>query len=74
MLVSGMVRQYQVVLDPRQTGAVQHPHTRVIDALQSQPEPVAPVLELGEAGMVRASGYLTSLDDFRKIPLTTNRG
>jgi Cu(I)/Ag(I) efflux system membrane protein CusA/SilA len=30
------------------------------------------VLELGEAEyMVRASGYLQSLDDFRKIPLTT---
>jgi Cu(I)/Ag(I) efflux system membrane protein CusA/SilA len=33
------------------------------------------VLELGEAEyMVRASGYLTSLDDFRHIPLATSIG
>src|SRR5258706_16089823 len=33
------------------------------------------VLELGEAEyMVRASGYLQTLDDFRQIPLMTTEG
>ena len=46
---------------------------KVIDAVQkANQETGGSVLELGEAEyMVRASGYLQSLDDFRKIPLTT---
>ena len=72
--VGGMVRQYQVVLDPDKLRAYGIPH-----AQGRRRDPAAPtrraggsVLELGEAEyMVRASGYLQSLDDFRKIPLTT---
>ena len=43
------------------------------DAIQkANQENGGSVLELGEAEyMVRASGYLQSLDDFRKIPLLT---
>jgi Cu(I)/Ag(I) efflux system membrane protein CusA/SilA len=72
--VGGMVRQYQVVLDPDKLAAYNIPHTRVIEALQkSNQEAGGSVLELGEAEyVVRASGYLSSLDDFRKIPLTTS--
>ena len=72
--VGGMVRQYQVVLDPDKLAAYNIPHTRVIAALQkANQETGGSVLEQGEAEyVVRASGYLTSLDDFRKIPLTTN--
>ena len=72
--VGGMVRQYQVVLDPDKLAAYNIPHTRVIDALQkANQETGGSVLELGEAEyVVRASGYLTGLDDFRKIPLTTS--
>ncbi|MEJ7808429.1 MAG: CusA/CzcA family heavy metal efflux RND transporter, partial [Telluria sp.] len=71
--VGGMVRQYQIVLDPDKLAAYAIPHTRVIDAVQkANQESGGSVLELGEAEyMVRASGYLQSLDDFRKIPLTT---
>ncbi|MBX3587458.1 MAG: efflux RND transporter permease subunit [Ramlibacter sp.] len=71
--VGGMVRQYQIVLDPDKLAAYSIPHTRVVEAVQkANQESGGSVLELGEAEyMVRASGYLQSLDDFRQIPLMT---
>ncbi len=71
--VGGMVRQYQVVLDPDKLAAYRIPHTKVVEAIQkANQESGGSVLELGEAEyMVRASGYLQGLDDFRKIPLMT---
>ena len=71
--VGGMVRQYQVVLDPDKLAAYAIPHGKVIEALQkSNQESGGSVLELGEAEyMVRASGYLQTLDDFRQVPLMT---
>src|SRR5213594_3021670 len=71
--VGGMVRQYQIVLEPNRLRAYNIPHAKVIDAVQkANQETGGSVLELGEAEyMVRASGYLKSLDDFRKIPLVT---
>ena len=71
--VGGMVRQYQIVLDPDKLAAHNIAHTKVIDAVRrANQESGGSVLELGEAEyMVRASGYLQSLDDFRKIPLAT---
>ena len=72
--VGGMVRQYQIVLDPDRLRAYNIPHAKVIDAVQkANQETGGSVLELGEAEyMVRASGYLKSLDDFREIPLITS--
>ncbi|TMG72750.1 MAG: efflux RND transporter permease subunit, partial [Betaproteobacteria bacterium] len=71
--VGGMVKQYQIVLDPVRLRAFNIPHAKVIEAVQrANQETGGSVLELGEAEyMVRASGYLKSLDDFRKIPLST---
>jgi Cu(I)/Ag(I) efflux system membrane protein CusA/SilA len=71
--VGGMVRQYQIVLDPDRLRAYNIPHGKIIDAVQkANQETGGSVLELGEAEyMVRASGYLQSLEDFRQIPLTT---
>ncbi len=71
--VGGMVRQYQIVLDPDRLRAYNIPHGKVIDAVQkANQETGGSVLELGEAEyMVRASGYLKTLDDFRQIPLMT---
>src|SRR5437870_10198912 len=71
--VGGMVRQYQIVLDPDRLRAYNIPHGKVIDAVQkANQETGGSVLELGEAEyMVRASGYLRTLDDFRQIPLMT---
>jgi Cu(I)/Ag(I) efflux system membrane protein CusA/SilA len=71
--IGGMVKQYQIVLDPDKLRAHDIPHGAVIEAVQkANQEAGGSVLELGEAEyMVRASGYLASLDDFRKIPLKT---
>ena len=71
--VGGMVRQYQIVLDPDKLAAYGIPHTKVVEAIQrANQETGGSVLELGEAEyMVRASGYLQNLDDFRKVPLMT---
>ena len=72
--VGGMVKQYQVVLDPARLRAFNITQAKVIEAIQrGNQETGGSVLELGEAEyMVRASGYLRSLDDFRKIPLSTS--
>jgi Cu(I)/Ag(I) efflux system membrane protein CusA/SilA len=71
--IGGMVRQYQIVLDPDKLRAYGIQHGKVIEAVRkANQETGGSVLELGEAEyMVRASGYLQSLDDFRKIPLMT---
>jgi Cu(I)/Ag(I) efflux system membrane protein CusA/SilA len=72
--VGGMVRQYQIVLDPDRLRAYNIPHGKVIDAVQhANQETGGSIVELGEAEyMVRASGYLRSLDDFRRIPLAVS--
>jgi Cu(I)/Ag(I) efflux system membrane protein CusA/SilA len=74
--IGGMVRQYQIVLDPDKMRAYNIPHGKIIQAVQkANQETGGSVLELAEAEyMVRASGYLKSLDDFRKIPLMTTEG
>ncbi|TXG99263.1 MAG: efflux RND transporter permease subunit [Nevskiaceae bacterium] len=71
--IGGMVKQYQVVLDPDKLAAYRIPHGKVIEAIRrANQEAGGSVLEMGEAEfMVRASGYLQSLDDFRAIPLMT---
>jgi Cu(I)/Ag(I) efflux system membrane protein CusA/SilA len=72
--VGGMVRQYQIVLDPQRLRAYNITQSRVVDAVQkANQETGGSVLELAEAEyMVRASGYLQSLDDFRNIPLASS--
>jgi Cu(I)/Ag(I) efflux system membrane protein CusA/SilA len=72
--IGGMVKQYQVVLDPDRLRAYGISHGKIIEAIRNaNQESGGSVLELGEAEyMVRASGYLKSLDDFRAIPLKTS--
>jgi len=74
--VGGMVKQYQVVLDPTKLAAYGVTQAQVKDALMANnQEAGGSVLELGGAEyMVRASGYLKSLDDFRAIPLAARGG
>jgi len=74
--VGGMVRQYQIVLDPERLRAYGIPQGKVTAAVQaSNRETGGSVVELGEAEyMVRTSGYLASLDDFRSIPLAVAKG
>jgi Cu(I)/Ag(I) efflux system membrane protein CusA/SilA len=71
--LGGLVRQYQVVLQPDRLRAYGITHRDVIEAIRSANQEVGgSVLELGEAEyVVRATGYLQGLDDFRKIPLRT---
>ncbi|HYQ93470.1 MAG TPA: efflux RND transporter permease subunit, partial [Burkholderiales bacterium] len=71
--LGGMVRQYQIVLDPDRLRAFNITQQKVIDAVRkANQETGGAVLELAEAEyMVRASGYLQTLEDFRKIPLAT---
>ncbi len=71
--IGGMVKQYQVVLDPVKLAAYQLSIDRVMTAIQgANQESGGSAIEMGESEfMVRASGYLTSLDDFKQIPLLT---
>ncbi|MBT9567970.1 MAG: efflux RND transporter permease subunit [Thiobacillus sp.] len=69
--VGGMVRQYQVVLDPVKLASYGITHEAVIQAIRAaNQETGGAVLELAETEfMVRASGYLKNVADFRAIPL-----
>lgn len=72
--IGGMVKQYQVVLDPIKMAGYQIHLNQVVDAIQNaNQETGGSVLAMGESEyMVRASGYLQTLDDFRTIPLNTS--
>ena len=74
--VGGMVRQYQVVLDPAKLAAYGVTHRQTVEAIRrANQEAGGSVLEMAEAEyIVRASGYLKTLDDFRAIPLRTAAG
>ena len=72
--IGGMVRQYQVVLDPDRLRVLGVSHAQVLDALaKSNQEAGGSVLEMGEAEyMVRSRGYLRSLEDFRNVLIKAN--
>ncbi|HWU81314.1 MAG TPA: efflux RND transporter permease subunit, partial [Caulobacter sp.] len=74
--IGGMVRQYQVVLDPQKLASFGVTHQQVVAALKgANAEAGGSVLELGEAEyMVRATGYLKTIDDFQAVPLRTAAG
>jgi len=69
--IGGMVKQYQVVLDPLKMASLAVTQAQVIEAIgMANQETGGAVLELAETEyMVRASGYLQTLGDFRQIPL-----
>jgi copper/silver efflux system protein len=74
--VGGLVKQYQVVLDPDRMRALGITIDKVKSALRdSNNETGGSVLELGEAEYaVRATGYLKNLDDFRNVPVGLGAG
>jgi len=69
--IGGMVRQYQVVVDPDKLRAFGIPLARIKMAIQSgNQEAGGSVVEMGEAEyMVRATGYVQGLDDLSQVPL-----
>jgi Cu(I)/Ag(I) efflux system membrane protein CusA/SilA len=69
--IGGMVRQYQVVVDPNRLRAYDLPLAKVREAIQRGNQEVGgSVLELAEAEyMVRASGYIEGEADLRAIPV-----
>jgi Cu(I)/Ag(I) efflux system membrane protein CusA/SilA len=71
--IGGMVKQFQIVLDPARLVTYRIPLAMVAEAVaRANQEAGGSVLELAEAQyMVRASGFLQTLDDFRAIPLMT---
>jgi Cu(I)/Ag(I) efflux system membrane protein CusA/SilA len=74
--IGGMVRQYQIVLDPERMAAYGISQQRIAEAVRAaNGETGGAVVEMGEAEhMVRASGYLRTLEDFNNIPLGLGAG
>jgi Cu(I)/Ag(I) efflux system membrane protein CusA/SilA len=72
--IGGMVKQYQVVVDPDKLRAFGMTLAQVKRAIQAgNQEAGGSVIEMGEAEyMVRATGYLQGLDDLSDIPLGVN--
>jgi len=69
--IGGMVRQYQVVLDPDRMRTLGITQGMVVEALQKANQSSGgSVVEMAETEyMVRSRGFLRTLDDFRGIPL-----
>jgi Cu(I)/Ag(I) efflux system membrane protein CusA/SilA len=74
--VGGMVKQYQVLPDPQKLAAYGVTHQELVEALQrANQETGGGTVEMAEAEyIVRAGGYLATLDDFRAIPIKTTAG
>jgi len=73
--VGGMVKQYQVVLDPDRLRAYGIPLGKIRKAIQRANQEVGgSVIEMAEAEyMVRVTGYLSSIKDLQHIPLGMNQ-
>jgi len=72
--VGGMVRQYQIEVDPNLLRAYNIPLSHIGMAVKkANQETGASVIEMAEAEyMVRVSGYLQSVEDIENIPLGLN--
>src|SRR3546814_269626 len=69
--IGGMVKQYQVVLQPYRMASLGVTHADVVKAIRAANQAAGgSVIEMAEAEyLVRSSGYLSILGDFRAIPL-----
>ncbi|PSW18806.1 CusA/CzcA family heavy metal efflux RND transporter [Photobacterium sanctipauli] len=75
--VGGMVKQYQVQIDPAKLRAYGLTLQQVNMAIQAgNQEAGASVVEMAEAEyMVKATGYVSDIDDLKQLPLTvTDKG
>ncbi len=72
--LGGMVKQYQVKIDPDKLRAFDIPLSHIQMAIkQGNQEIGASVVEMAEAEyMVRTTGYIKSVDDLENIPLGVN--
>ena len=72
--IGGMVKQYQVVLDPDRMRSLGVTQRMVTEALKNANQASGgSVIEMAEGEyMVRSRGFLRSLDDFRVIPLSVS--
>jgi len=72
--IGGMVRQYQIVVDPEKLRAYGIPLSRLTAAVRAANREVGgSVVELAEAEyMIRTRGYLRGLEDIRTIPIDVN--
>jgi copper/silver efflux system protein len=69
--IGGMVKQYQITIEPNRLRAYDIPLSHVKKAIQRANQEVGgSVIELGEAEhMVRATGYLKNISNIEDIPL-----
>jgi Cu(I)/Ag(I) efflux system membrane protein CusA/SilA len=74
--IGGMVRQYQVVVDPLRLRGYGLPLMMVEQAIRAgNQESGGAVVEMAEAEyMVRATGYVRSIEDLERIPVMATRG
>ena len=72
--IGGMVKQYQVVVDPNKLRAFNIPLSKLLEGIETaNRETGGSVIEMAEAEyMVRATGYVDGLDDLSAIPLMVN--
>ncbi|MCV6611693.1 MAG: efflux RND transporter permease subunit [Amphritea sp.] len=73
--IGGMVKQYQVRVNPEKLRAFNMPLSHVQNAIRRANQEVgASVVEMAEAEyMVRATGYIQGQDDLENIPLGLNK-
>ncbi len=73
--VGGMVRQFQIELDPNRLAAYRIGTEQVAKAVRDNNSAAGgSVLEVGRSElMLRERGYLKSLEDFRRIPVSTGK-
>jgi copper/silver efflux system protein len=74
--IGGMVRQYQVVVDPLRLRGYGIPLMMVEEAIRRGNQEIGgSVVEMAEAEyMVRATGYVRSVEDLERIPVMATRG
>jgi copper/silver efflux system protein len=75
--IGGMVKQYQVLIDPEKLRAFSIPLAHIQTAIQRGNQEIgASVIEMAEAEyMVRVTGYIQGKDDIENIPLgVDNKG
>lgn len=72
--IGGMVKQYQVVVDPNKLRAYDLTLTQIRGAIQgANRETGGSVIEMGEAEfMVRSTGYVDEISDLASAPLMVN--